>query len=112
MSHTFRGTILGTRIKTAGGYVNGEWVDGETEAISLEGSKQPLRPDEIQILPEGRREFQAYKIYTDFQLQISDKTTGINADILAINGEAFEVISVEPFQSDVVSHYKAIAVKL
>lgn len=106
----FRKTFTITR-HDAGSYVEGVWVEGSESDIDIQASAQPLRPDEVQLLPEARRNEQAFKIYTDAPLQIAEPGDSTNSDKITIDGEVFELISVAPNQSDVINHYKAIAVK-
>ena len=107
----FRGTVTGTRDDGTGIYVEGEWVAGSTTVLSIEASIQPLRPDEMDQLPEGRRSGQAYKLYTD-DLVRTAKQDQYNADKLTINGEECEVVAVKPYQSGIISHYKVFAVRI
>lgn len=107
---SFRSPFTITR-KSAGSYVNGKWVEGSTSTFTIQASVQPLRGEEIQLLPEGRRNSQAVRIYTDTQLYVkTDEQT--NPDKLTAFGESYEVLSVEPWQSNVINHYKCIAVKV
>ena len=66
-------------------------------------------PDEMVLLPEGRREKQSYKLYTDTELFIADMLNQKNADLVTIMEKVFEIVGVFPNQSGVISHYKAIA---
>jgi len=97
------------RRKVAGTYVNGLWVEGGFTNITILASVQPLNGEQLEMLPEGRRTTQSVKIYTDTKLQT---VTSANPDILLAFGDEFEVITVEPWQSNVISHYKCIAQKL
>jgi hypothetical protein len=92
-----------------GAYVNGFWQEGVPTVIQIQASVQPVRGDEMQTLPEGRRDSQAVKLYTSTKLQTVDDD---NPDILEAFDADFEIISVEPWQSDVINHYKCIGVKL
>jgi len=107
MISSFRKTVTGWR-KGAGAYEQGVWVEGTLEEFSFTASVQPLNPREMELLPEGRRIKQAYKLFTDTQLLTAGGE--VNADLVSINGETCEVFSVAPYQSEVISHYKIIAV--
>lgn len=95
----------------AGQYVGGFWVEGTMEQFDIQASAQPLRPEEVESLPEGRRTEQAFKIYTDTELKVADSGNSQNSDLITIQGEDYEIISVSPYKSGVIDHYKAIAVK-
>jgi len=64
----------------------------------------------MQLLPEGRRESEAYRLYTDFELKTVRKESGdkLNADTVTIDGKKFEVLSVAKWRNDVINHYKAV----
>ena len=107
---SFRTPLTVTR-RAAGAFSDGVWQEGtETELLIL-ASVQPLRPDEMDSLPEGRRDRQAVKIYTSTELfTVRGKDT--SPDLVVWRGDTFEVISVAPHQSAVISHFKAVALKL
>ena len=107
---SFRKTFVVTRY-AAGDFVDGYWVEGSGTPLNIEASVQPLKPHEILLLPEARRNQEAFKIYTDEELFVSEPVAGTNSDKITINGEIFEIISVSTYGSDVIPHYKAIAVK-
>jgi len=97
---------------TAGSYVNGLWVATSTPTeIIIQASVQPATTEDLQSLPEGRRQLGAYKLYTDTQLQ-SVLENANNPDIVVINGEDYEVAQVEPWQNGIVNHYKILAVRI
>lgn len=112
MSSSFRQTLTCTRPSESGSYVKGVYVPGDTEEIEFEASVQPLRPEEMQTLSEGRREKQAFKLYTDYLLKTADNENAKNADVITISGNSFEVLSIAPWQNGICSHYKAIVVKI
>lgn len=104
-------TAFTVKRKAAGTLVKGKLVEGSTSTITIQASVQPMRGKDVDLLPEGRRTSQAVWIYTDTQLQLSNSTAFTNPDILVAFGSDFEVLSVEPWQSGVISHYKCMAVK-
>jgi len=88
--------------------VNGFWVPGTTIDINIKASIQPMKPEEMQQLPEGRRTDETFKIYTATKvLPVTDQ----NPDYLVIDGFDYEAISVAKYQSDVISHYKVLIQK-
>lgn len=95
---------------TPGAYVNGFWVEGSSSTFNILATVQPVSGLEMQSLPEGRRESQAVKIYTSTQLRTIEDSK--NPDILLAFGYEFEIATVEPWQSNLINHYKCIAYKL
>lgn len=106
--------ILTVRRYAAGTYstTTGKWIEGSTSDFTIGASVQPLRGKEMELLPEARRESQAYKLYTDTQLFTVDTSSSENPDRVQINGTWHEVLIVEDWQNDVISHYKIVVVKL
>ena len=92
---------------------NGEWQKGSYEEISIMASIQPANHEEAQQ-PEGITYFSAVKIYSDEPLIPSKQESQngkllIEGDILVWRGRLWQVIQCDEWQSDVISHYKAIA---
>lgn len=90
----------------------GLWVEGQEDTLSIQMSVQPLRVDEMDALPEGRRSSRAVKIYANVELLPADQDTGQNADVITWFGKAWEVVSCMPYQSGVLPHWKAVAVEV
>ena len=56
-----------------GAYIKGRWQQGtETQTLVIAASVQPIRNDERENLPEGKRMGRAVKIYTDALLRVDD----------------------------------------
>ena len=99
------------RKSTATTYVNGKAVPGSTATSTIVASIQPLSGQEMLLLPEARRTSQAVVIYTATPLRVANSVAGLDADIITYSGSDYEILSCEPWQSDVISHYKAVGVK-
>lgn len=111
MASSFGNTISGVRHSGAGAYdALGKWSEGGTDPISFKGSIQPPLGDDMASLPEGRREVEAYRIYSEFELKTVDENGKINPDKLTLFGKtnAFEVVRVEAWQNGVRSHYESL----
>lgn len=102
-------TVFIVMRKTAGSYINGLWVEGTRSTFEIQASVQPLTGKEMEMLPEGRRNSQAVKIYTRTML---NTVNDANPDILLAFGSQFEIQTVEPWQSNVINHFKCIGIKL
>jgi len=97
------------RRQSGGTRTDGHWIEGTETEIDILASVQPLTPREMESLPEGRRTKQAFKIYTDTELKTVESQS---PDHITLYGDDFEVLSVAPYQSDVINHFKAVAVKI
>jgi hypothetical protein len=96
----------------AGTRVDGHWVEGTRTSSNIRASVQPLRPEEMSLLPEGRRNSEAFRLYTATRLQAAKESTGVNADYVVIDGADYEVMSCVRWQNKVIPHYKAICAKV
>ena len=68
-------TIMVNRPAGPGSYVNGHWVPGPTNVLTLQGSVHPASGYKLQALPEGKRDTVGFEIYTDQPLYTSDPET-------------------------------------
>lgn len=75
---------------------------------TIYASVQPIG-DELERLPEGRREKSAYKIFTDTLLRTAKEK---NADVLEYKGIQYQVHLIEPWQNDIINHYKALIMEI
>lgn len=92
-----------------GSYINGFWQEGSETIMTIQASIQPIRGEELQMLPEGRRSSHSVRVYTDTALETVDNE---NPDRIVIDDAEYEILSVESWQSGVINHYKCIAVKV
>ncbi len=59
-------TVVGT-------YTAGVWQNYAPVSVIVQGSVQPTRPQELQLLPEGRRVAGAYTLYTEQEVKLGDE---------------------------------------
>ena len=93
-----------------GGYVDGEWQDGSDAVMTIQGSVQPVRGQELMALPEGLRSLEVVKMYTDTELITLDENQ--RPDRLVWRGKTIELGTKESWQSDVINHFKYYATKV
>jgi len=104
---SFRQPRVGTRTDP-GTLLKGQYTEGFTSVINFEASLQPLAGDELETLPEGLREKGAYRLYTDFALRAENQQAETIGDKVTLFGKEYLVVFVEPWQNNVIPHYKAI----
>jgi hypothetical protein len=109
---SFRTYTLDGKRFAASSNVKGRWTDGATTPFTFVASVQPLKGNELLVLPEGQREKETYKLYTTYQLRTADEPAKKKPDKIQIFSKTFEVISVEPWQNKVIPHYKAIVSRI
>jgi hypothetical protein len=100
-------------VKTpAGTFTNGKWVAGTpTNSRTVNCTIQPMKSKELELLPEGRRELESYKMYCSNKLNtITDN--GNNPDIVTFNSADYEIFSRSDWQNKVLNHYKYIIQKV
>ena len=96
----------------AGTWVEGVFTKGVQSILNVEASVQPLRGNEIKLLPEHRRTAEAIKIYTETKMRTTDELNQLPADVITHDGKRFEIHKVENwFIGTDIPYYKAIAIK-
>jgi len=106
----FRTTITLRRL-SVGSYVNGVWVEGSPTDSTITASIQPITGEEMQELPEARRESETYNMYTSTTiLTVQQAGSNQNPDRVLFFGKEFEVFDVRPWQNNtnftIVNHYR------
>ena len=99
----FNKTIPAYR-RAPGTVVNGKFIHGTPTPILVRGSVQPTKGEDLKLLPEGRREEGAFTIYT--------RDSVVNGDVLTIRGDFYEVLTVLPWENNILPHNQVIAVKM
>lgn len=108
-------TITVTQPNLVGTYdANGRYVEGEKTIINnVIASVQPLKPSEIQMLPEGRRNVEAIKVYTELKMFVSDEFNKKNASLILYDGKNYEVHMVSNWNIGTdIPYFKVIGIKI
>lgn len=111
MSTLPRTTLTVTRLD-AGSFVNGLWVEGSPSTFDIQCSVQPLTPDEMELVPEGRRDGEVFNLFTGTRLLPANPPDSKNADKVSIDGRDYEVLSCARWQNRILPHYKAVVVQI
>lgn len=99
--------------KTQGSYVNGDWVEGTEAEITRTVNIQPLKPNEILMLPEAERTRQWWKVYSDEDLRTDKEgASGYSADEFIYQGERYKVMKVSNYEMGILNHHKALATRI
>lgn len=95
--------------KTAGSYdANGVYAETQSESF-IYASIQPTSPDDINSLPEGRRQSKTYTLFTSSALRgIQDA----NQEQVEIDDERYEIVKVQKWSNNILNHYMAIVTRL
>ena len=105
-----------TLYRLTGSYVDGVWVEVSEEAIPITASIQPATGKDLQNLEQGRRNGAVYAVFSDTAIQLAEQavgaTPGTKADELVISGVRHEAVHVEPWQNNVINHYRALFARI
>lgn len=110
---SFRKHTLTVKRRASGDYDSSGFfkVSGPNTEFTISASVQPMTGSEMLLLPENRRELETKKIFTSTELYGIEKGNGVNADIVIIDGDEFEVVRVYPWKNNVIDHYKIFVAK-
>lgn len=100
------------RQATAGAYVDGLWVDGSPQALTIKASVQPVSGRERAMLPEGDREREMVKLYSDTELKPSSQANQKAGDVVTWEGRDYLVTSCQLWKNPfgvLGSHWKCMA---
>ena len=94
---------------SGGTYVNGIWTNQTATTSTFTASVQPLSGEELQSLPEERRNKKTYKLYTSTKLETVNSQ---NPDRVIIYTETYEVFRVDIWQNNIINHYEIYVSKI
>lgn len=75
----------------AGGYQQGEWVEGPPTDTTIEMHVEPADGEDLERLPEGKRERAEYFGSTLDDVRTTEGDGGPPADEIVYDGEVYEV---------------------
>lgn len=99
---TFNQTVIGTR-PAGGAYIDGVWVEGSPQTLTITTSIQPAGENELQLLPEGRRVGGAFVLRSVYEI--------LEGDVFDIYGNDHEILASQTWQNGVIPHYMGVAVR-
>ena len=94
---------------SAGQYVDGVWQEGTETSFTDRFSVQPTSPDDMEMLPEGRRQNRAYTLIGDNMLR---GVTDSNPDQVEIEGERYEVSAAQRWGNSIIPHARNVVTRL
>lgn len=96
-------------------YIMGRAVETEDGVpFNITGSWQPAEGEDLQTLPEGRRNQSAYVLITSTDLKIDQQTIDGQAQrrtIVKHDGFDYEVVSLASWQNKILPHYNYLCVR-
>jgi hypothetical protein len=94
-----------------GAYIDGEWQEGAETQFTIQGSVQPASGEEMQLLPEGRRKYGAYRVYTNATLKTANEDAN-NPDKVVLFDREHEVVAEMNWRNNVITHNKYLCARL
>lgn len=103
-------TPITLRSYATGSYINGVWVQGASTDQQITASIQPITGEEMESLPETRRESEGYNMFTSTRVRtVQEAGSNLNADHVIFNNKEFEIYDVKPWQNNsnftITNHY-------
>jgi len=98
--------------KSPGAYVDGFWQAGGESTLTIQASVQPAGERDVQLLPEGRRDAGAFRLFTDAVLQVAQEGTGKNNDVAVLEGAEYEIMAEMPWQNGLIPHRAYVAARV
>jgi hypothetical protein len=106
----FANRILTVKRFLPGTMDHGRCTPGKFNTFTIHAGVQEVTPEELQLLPEGKRTRKSAFIITETELRLATATT--LPDWVEIDGEQYEVESKALCRSNVINHCEYIALKI
>ena len=92
--------------------MNGRWVEGVPDVVEIKANIQPMRDQEIMLLPESDRSREWINIYSPDEIRTEKQgADGWAADEFEWGGDMYKVMRVRHYQMGVLDHYEAKAAR-
>ena len=109
MRARFRQAVTVTR-QPEGGYVDGVWQNDPAGTVAIKASVQPASAEDMQRLPEGRRQTGAVKLFTNDTL-LTEKGAQ-KADVVNLPQGDYEVATAEEWVNGIIPHNAYICARI
>ena len=86
----------------------GNVITGVSSTFEIKASVQPADRIQMEALPQLRDFKQIFTLFSNSELFTADAENQTESDIVSIYGKDYEVVTVEPWQNGIRSHYKML----
>jgi hypothetical protein len=101
------------RRKVGGDYVKGVWAPGEPDDVAFKSSWQPVTGDELDQLPEGKRNRDVFKAYPAISMDFraADAHAQEEADVVISDGKEYEVTTAQRWDNGILPHWEIVCTR-
>jgi len=110
----FRSVSLVKISHAPGDWVLGDWVEGEKTETPFLGSWQAASGKTLELLPEGKRSREAYKVYAPIELEftVADEVSQTSGDSIIWENKEYEVSFATKWNNGLLSHWELICTRV
>jgi len=111
----FRSVSLIKVSHAPGKWVLGDWVEGDDKPPTpFLGSWQAASGKDLQILPEGKRSREAYKVFAPIELDFTaaDEESKTSGDSIIWEGKEYEVSVASKWDNGLAPHWELICTRV
>jgi hypothetical protein len=93
--------------------VEGSWVEGEKHETAFKGTWQPASGQALQLLPEGKRNREVYKVFAPIALTFTaaDDDKGTSGDRVIYQGKEYEVSAAAKWDNGLIPHWELLCTR-
>jgi hypothetical protein len=97
-----------------GDWVKGSWVEGKPARTDFKGSWQAASGQALQVLPDGKRNREAYKVFAPIELDFTaaDEERKVSGDRIIWEGKEYEVSAAAKWNNGLISHWELICTRV
>lgn len=96
--------------KLGGEYIKGKWVEGEKTETAFKGTFQPAKGQDLETLPQGKRNSEVYVCYAPIELEFTcyDSEKNLEGDLIQWEDKLFEIITCGKWNNSLIVHWKLV----
>ncbi len=109
------GKVFTVERRAAGSWntVTGVFDKGALSTLTPTLVIQPMKPNEVLLLPEHRRQMESVKVYSVTELLTTDEKAQTTTDVLIYRGLRWEILQIGHWnEAPFLKHFKYAAVKI
>jgi len=98
---------------SSGHRVKGSWREGDETSTPFKGSWQPAGGQALQLLPEGKRSGEIYKVFAPVELEFTtaDAERGVSGDRIIWQGKEYEVSAAAKWDNGLLPHWELLCTR-